>query len=374
MSAAAMRRMMVAVACTVATDGAPVAVPHHGASATALFSLDPSWRPALPAGGHTYSAIGISRTGSAFLTQRGNTSVPPVLVLDTKTGALTGGWGSTAVGIATKGNSSTWGSHGVAVEDDGSGSGNVRVWVEDFTGHTVTAFTPTGHVLAVVGTKGVAGNGTDPLQFGNVADAAIVPPSTPGGRSTVYATDGDGGYANRVVKFSAALPPPSTALVEASVTVEWVTPHSFSSPHSIALHQRTNLVVVADRGHNATRLLDAATGKDLGVWNCGLDFGLRGVPFGVRTLARGPHDLVLVASMDNPQDHKYQYIHVLDASKLSAGFGAASPCQVLQTIEIDPAEYSGPHLLGIDPVSADLYAVLVADAPLSTVLRYRFSP
>lgn len=193
-------------------------------------------------------------------------------------------------------------------------------WVEDFTGHTVTAFTFEGTRLLQIGTKGVAGNGTNPLQFGNVADAAIVTPATPTDPTVVYATDGDGGYDNRVVKVEVGS--------SGGVTTGWATPHMYSSPHSIALHARTNLLVVADRGHNATRLIDASTGKDLGVWDCGLDFGIRGVPFGVRTLQRDGHDLVLVASMDNPQDHRFQYIHVLDASKLSAASGSASACSV----------------------------------------------
>eukprot|EP00037_Helgoeca_nana_P001956 m.30633 g.30633 ORF g.30633 m.30633 type:complete len:278 (-) comp12248_c0_seq2:1525-2358(-) len=241
-------------------------------------------------------------------------------------------------------------------------------WVEDFTGHTVTAFTSEGTPLVQIGQKGVAGNGTDPLQFGNVADAAIQTAATSAEPTIVYATDGDGGYDNRVVKIAVEF----SATETPKYSVDWATPHSFNSPHSIALHARTNMLVVADRGNNATKLLDAATGKDLGVWDCGLDFGAKGVPFGVRTLSLNGHDLVLVASMDNPQDHRNQFIHVLDASKLSAATGSASACSVLQTITIDPAQYSGPHLLGVDPTNGDIYAVLVADVPLSTVLRFAF--
>lgn len=197
-------------------------------------------------------------------------------------------------------------------------------WVEDFTGHTVTAFTFEGTPLVQIGQKGVAGNGTDPLQFGNVADAAIQTAATSAEPTIVYATDGDGGYDNRVVKIAVEF----SATETPKYSVDWATPHSFNSPHSIALHARTNMLVVADRGNNATKLLDAATGKDLGVWDCGLDFGEKGVPFGVRTLSLNGHDLVLVASMDNPQDHRNQFIHVLDASKLSAATGSASACSV----------------------------------------------
>ena len=49
--------------------------------------------------------------------------------------------------------------------------------------------------------------------------------------------------------------------------------------------------------------------------------------------------------------------------------GVHSECRLLQTLTIEPNEYSGPHLLGVSE-SGDLYATLVADAPLSTVLRF----
>ena len=119
-----------------------------------------------------------------------------------------------------------------------------------------------------------------------------------------------------------------------------------------------------------------------------------GKPFGVRTYAprtgrglaapraRSPLqgeavapdsalDLLFVASMDNPQDGRWQRISVLDASGLTEAEGAHSPCRVLQTIRIDPKVYSGPHLLGVDERTGDLYAALVADKPLSTVLRFK---
>ena len=62
---------------------------------------------------------------------------------------------------------------------------------------------------------------------------------------------------------------------------------------------------------------------------------------------------------------------VLDAQHITAADGAKSRCSLLQRIQIDPDLYSGPHLLGVDAHNGDLYAALVADAPLSTVLRYK---
>ena len=78
-----------------------------------------------------------------------------------------------------------------------------------------------------------------------------------------------------------------------------------------------------------------------------------------------------MATTDHPQDGRHQQIAVLDLSKLNAEDGARSPCAVLQTLRLDPARFSGPHLLGVDGASGDLYAALVADEPRSTVLRFK---
>ena len=67
----------------------------------------------------------------------------------------------------------------------------------------------------------------------------------------------------------------------------------------------------------------------------------------------------------NPQDHRNQRIAVLDFSELDAAAGAQSRCRELQTLGIDPQAFSGPHPTG------DVYAALVADAPRSTVLRFK---
>jgi hypothetical protein len=118
---------------------------------------------------------------------------------------------------------------------------------------------------------------------------------------------------------------------------------------------------VADREQFALKLLESTNGTVLGTFNCGLTFGKgHGVPFGVRTLVFGGKDLLFVAAMDNPQDHKHQKIFVLDVSGLNANEGVGSACRVVQTIEVDANEYSGPHLLGIDESNGDVYAALVA--------------
>ena len=358
------------------------------AAAAPLYELDSSWKPNFPAGAHSFSAVGAVRLHSSsssssssssivFVSQRGNTSLQPLMALNATDGQLLHSFGGDHVGIDPHSNS--WGSHGLAVEDCGhpcSGSAgefaNVRLYVEDFTQYTLTLFGGDGRHLYTAGTKGVAGNGTSPvLQFGHVADAAVQTGTKLGPAfSNVFASDGDGGSANRVVKLLVA---PLTS--RPMIHVEWATPAIFRNPHSIALHASSGLLVVADREDSELRLLRASDGADLGAWRtCGLRFGVEGVPFGVRALSRpgsSAHpDLLFVASMDNPQDGKWQRIAVLDASQLSETAGARSPCSILQVIDIDPATYSGPHLLGVDQSTGDLYAALVADHPKSTVLRF----
>lgn len=356
-----------------------------------LYSFDDSWKPRFPAGAHSFSAVGVAYMGASFpwdppkgslvyVTQRGNASIDPVLVMNATDGALVNSWGKEFVGLDyTKTPSApTWGAHGLAVENcnypcesSGGWYAFMRVYVDDFTNHTLTAFTGDGKKVLQLGTNGVAGTGTSPLQFGSVADSAIqtgyVPPSPSPGPSPsyIYSSDGDGGTANRVVKVQLDLGH------EASVS--WATKSIYDNPHSIAFHQKSNLVIIANRGHNETRLLRASDGEDLGAWNCGIDYGKDGKPFGVRTLQKycsgRELNLIIVAIMDNPQDGLNQKIVILDGSDLNEKQGTKSKCSVLQEIKVD-TKYSGPHLLGVDDHNGDIYAALVSDQPMGTVLRY----
>merc|ERR1719327_956614 len=71
--------------------------------AAGAYVQDRSWQPAFPSGSHTFSAVGVSRrTGHVYVTQRGNVTMPPVLVLDSDTGALVKAWGERDV-AATSG-------------------------------------------------------------------------------------------------------------------------------------------------------------------------------------------------------------------------------------------------------------------------------
>jgi len=248
----------------------------------------------------------------------------------------------------------------------------VRVYVQDFTNHTLLGFGGDGKHLFTAGTPGHAGNGTAPiLEFASIADAAVSPGyAAPDGTVTptaIYASDGDGGTANRVLRMTVR--PDHTG-----VDVSWSTHAIFHNPHSIAFHARSGLLLVADREGYAIRMLTAAAGDDLGAWTqCNWRFGERGVPFGLRfhSTATG-RELLFVGSYNNTaREGGPQQIDVVDVSGLDYSLGVRSSCAILQTITLDPAAYSGPHLLGVDHNTGDLYAALVADAPQSTVLRYR---
>eukprot|EP00937_MAST-01D_sp_MAST-1D-sp2_P002997 g2997.t1 len=328
-----------------------------------LYAFDPTWQPQFPEGSNQLSGVDVVESSGkrlVYVTQRGNATIAPILMLDAETGALLGSWGSKEIGKA--------GAHGIKVQNSAipvlatDKYPNVRVWVDDFTNHVLLAFSGAGEHLLTVGTPGKAGNGTSPMQFDHLADSAVA--ATDDGRATeVYVSDGDGGNANRVVKIELGAD-------GSSVTTKWYTGHTYKNPHSIALHPRTGLLLLADREQNKTKLLRASDGKDLGEFDCGIRYGAGGVPFGVRTLALGGRDLAFVAIMDNPQDGCNQRIEVLDFSKLDATAGAASACSHVQTLTI-PTSYSGPHLLGIDELTGDMYTALVAATPKSTVLRFK---
>ena len=111
-----------------------------------------------------------------------------------------------------------------------------------------------GKLELVLGTAGQAGNGTFPLQFGNVADVAF---DTSG---ALFVSDGDGGVNNRVVKIGASAP--------TRYSVIWTAGNggdvegNFSSPHSLAYDGsvRGGRLWIADRNHLRVIALDAGTG------------------------------------------------------------------------------------------------------------------
>ena len=176
-----------------------------------LYALDKSWQPRFPDGAHTFSAVAVSPSGAVYVSQRGNTSISPILVLD-RNGTLLRSWGAKNIATRTAQSTETWGAHGVFADRDVAG-GPDRVWVCDFFAHALVAFDGHGTRQLTIGTPGIAGNGTSPtMQFGSVADAVT------DGKGGIYSSDGDGGINNRVVKLQQAVaqlqnvPPSSAAL------------------------------------------------------------------------------------------------------------------------------------------------------------------
>ena len=123
------------------------------AEARSLYAIDPTWKPAFPEGSDVFSGVAVaekacvpgSTAGEVYVTQRGNASINPVLVFDPD-GKLLRTWGNDALAFG--------GAHGIAVECLPSGSttpATVRVWVDDFTNHTLTAFDPFGRQLVQAG-------------------------------------------------------------------------------------------------------------------------------------------------------------------------------------------------------------------------------
>ena len=110
-------------------------------------------------------------------------SLQPIVAL-TETGQFLRSWGAAHIAKGTE-----FGDHGLHV--DGK-----FVWVTDVTNHTINKFDGNGTLIRRVGTPGIAGSGTNPLQFGNVADMAF-------GEHLTYVSDGDGGINNRFAALDA---------------------------------------------------------------------------------------------------------------------------------------------------------------------------
>lgn len=192
------------------------------------YAIDDTWRPHFPSGAHTFSGVAVGAHDRVYVTQRGNLSVAPVLVLSGSSGKVIASMGTQHISVRSQ----TWGSHGVQVET--RANGKERVWIADLFAHSLFAYTPSGAFLLAVGTG--KGNSTNPSSdiFDAVADVAC------NGAGELYVSDGDGGSNNRVLQLYV----PHKAL-ERDVTVGWVTPPLFFNPHSVALHARSGQLLVS---------------------------------------------------------------------------------------------------------------------------------
>lgn len=145
--------------------------------------------------------------------------------------------------------------HGIDVDPDGN------VWVTDAVaesrtpqgtrGHQVIKFSPTGEVLMVLGTPGVAGSGPD--HFNAPADVVVAD------NGDIFVADGHANNTNnRVVKFSS----------DGAYIKSWgqtgYAPGEFRTLHAIAIDSRGRLFV-ADRGNNRIQIFDQE-GNFLAQW------------------------------------------------------------------------------------------------------------
>jgi sugar lactone lactonase YvrE len=203
------------------------------------FVPDPTWVPTLPAGltSGKVSSLAVDRQSTVFVGQRG-TGAPPVMVF-AYNGTYLRGFGSEIKGF-----------HGLKVQPMTGTSKNDALWVTDTKDHDVKKYdSVTGKLLLRIGTTGTAGNGTDPIQFGSVADIAF------DSSGNIYISDGDGGVNNRVMKLSGD-----------THAVQWIAGNGgevkeqFSSPHSIAYDEDTDSVYVADRNNFRIVVLQGKTG------------------------------------------------------------------------------------------------------------------
>ena len=202
----------------------------------------------LPAGrswGGT-TAVAVDRDGkSVWVFERcgaescTDSKLPPILHFDVK-GKLLASFGAGMFVFP----------HGIAADRDGN------VWVADADGkngkgHRVVKFSPTGHVLMVLGKPGMPGDA--PGYFNRPTGVAIAR------NGDIFVSDGHGGDSNaRIVKFSK----------EGKFMTAWGTkgsgPSEFDTPHAIAVdsHER---VYVADRSNSRVQVFDA-NGKFIADW------------------------------------------------------------------------------------------------------------
>lgn len=145
--------------------------------------------------------------------------------------------------------------HGIDVDPDGN------VWVTDAVseertpegtrGHRVVKFSPSGEVLMVLGTPGVAGDG--PNAFNAPSDVVVADDGS------VFVADGHGADTNnRVMKFAA----------DGTLIKSWghtgYGPGEFRTLHAIAIDARERLFI-ADRSNNRIQIFDQE-GNFLATW------------------------------------------------------------------------------------------------------------
>jgi hypothetical protein len=298
------------------------------AAAASIYTWQQDW-PTIPAiynlSSITAVAVANGSTGSAeiHVAQRG-TGAPPVLVFE-RGGTFLRSWGTENVTSI----------HGIQAE-----SGNPStLWITDVGDATVKQFAIDGGLLRSIGTPGVPGTGTNPLQFSEPADVAFGP------TGTMAISDGDSGINNRVSYIST-----SNLGVERVFGGLGSAPGQFSSPHSIAFDSVFDRFWVADRGNLRIQAFLASNGTWVGQFDSCF---APGIPWGVRIdNFRGR---MIVADGANMALYILQIIY--GDSPLDIG-----SCKMLQNITL-PAN-SKPHELAFDDETGDVYLAGVGSDPI----------
>lgn len=367
-------------------SAAAAALPLVSASASPVYALDPVW-PTGFAGlnASQVTAVAAVRPPSAtpfvVVAQR-NVAEAFFLVFDAGAGALVRKWAPAEVQSP----------HGLFWSPAAPSS----LFVTDIANATVLEFdATTGAVLNMVGTPGVHGAGTSPMQFSAPADIALT------ARGALLVSDGDGGTDNRV----SALNRSSTPFGELLWTVGKMGsgPSDLDSPHSVAYLTGPSLVVVADRGNARLQFLNSNTGTVVGSWAASECFGARNAtaatPWGVRADSRrgvlfvadgvsGTLDVFAAGNGDG-----WRCVRVVRRS--APGRGSFSihprpsltppahrsplsennvpPCAgaLLQTLDVPGGKTDKPHEMAVDEVTGDVYIACVAVPP--TIVRYQLA-
>jgi hypothetical protein len=213
-------------------------LPCKAFSASGLYIPDPSWNPIIPSSIHPgkVSAVAVDRQSNVFIGQRG---LDNKIMRFTNNGTYLKSFGDEIKTV-----------HGMKIQT-GKGSEHDYLWVTDTGSHDVKKYdSVTGNLLLTLGTTGHSGNGTDPIQFGSVADISF------DNNGSIYISDGDGGENHRVVKLSG----------ENGNKVQWIAGNNgavsaqFSSPHSLAYQTSGDRIWIANRNFFRVDAIDATTG------------------------------------------------------------------------------------------------------------------
>ncbi|XP_065187734.1 NHL repeat-containing protein 3-like [Sycon ciliatum] len=336
-------------------------------SATISYKVDTSWpKNKSLITGQPFS-VGVDQAlGVVYILQRqGN---HPVLLVSAETGKQVGKWTE----VDPSPNKVLDTPHGLRLQQataqqhghDGRQAGGVQsVWITDvgnMTGHVLRRFTADGNLQDIIGWPGNAGNSTNPLQFGNVAELAFAHDKTSAtGNGTgadppysFFVVDGDGGPNNRLLRMQHG------ELHAFSVT--WTVgsaggaPGQFNIPHDVDTDD-FGRVVVADRANARLQILRASDGAFVQELTCTQP----SQPYGVRFLPQTTADVVYVA-VTLLQDHKLSVIRQDMSSK--------SQCEVVDTVSFSNS--SSPHLLDVHRKTGDIFVADITSAEVYKLVSH----